>query len=209
MSLPTRGQAYAFLEPLRGKSAIFLVKSRNDHGAVSRFILDCLAASRIRVAVLDTSCFYGVNIRKLAGSLPRQFLQQSTLLQLSDDDMNDEDSLTDMVASDASAILMDDLNAVLHLLSSQGQKSGIHRLSTFYHILSYSARINKLLVLGFVYKGDSGALPARSTKRSLPKISDLQVTCEVRDGEIVFRCDGISGWSTDGFRIPLYFDPRT
>jgi hypothetical protein len=208
MSLPTRRQAYAFLEPLRGKSAIFLVKSRNDHAAVSRFILDCLAASSIRVAVLDTSCFYGVNIRKLAGSLPGQFLQQSTLLQQSDD-MNDEDALTDMVASDASAILMDDLNAALHLLSSQGQKSGIHRLSTFYHILSYSARINRLLVLGFVYKGDSGALPARSTKRSLPKISDLQVTCEVRDGEIVFRCDGIGGWSIDGFRIPLYFEPRT
>jgi hypothetical protein len=208
MSLPTRRQAYAFLEPLRGRSAIFPVTSRKAHVALSHFLLGCLAASRIRVTVLDTSCFYGVNIRKLAAALPKEFLQQSTLIHLSDD-LKDENSLTEMVMVDASAILMDDLNAVLHLLSSQGQKSGMHRLSTFYHVISYNARVNKLLALGIVYKADSSGFPTRSTSRSLPRISDLQVMTEVRADEIVFQCDEIGSWPGDGFRAPLYFDEST
>ena len=104
MSLPTRRQAYAFLEPLRSRSAIFPVTSRKTHVTLSRFILGCLAASRIRVTVLDTSCLYGVNIRKLADGLPKEFLQQSTLVHLSDD-LKDEDSLTEMVTADTPAIL--------------------------------------------------------------------------------------------------------
>jgi hypothetical protein len=208
MSLPTRRQAYAFLEPLRAKSVIFIVSGRKAHIEVSGFVLGCLAASRTRTAVLDTSCLYGVNVRKLAGELPKDFVQQSTLLHLSDDP-GYEDSVTEMVAVDAPAILIDDLNAVLHLLSSQGQKSGIHRLATLYHILSYNARLNGLLVLGIAYSIDSSGPLKRSTKRSLPNMSDLQVVTETRADEIVFQCGEIDSWPSDGFRAPIYFDEST
>jgi hypothetical protein len=208
MSLPTDRQAYAFLEPLRGRSAIFLIKSRESNVAISRFILGCLAVSRMRATVFDSSCFYSVNIRRLTSGLPKEFLQQSTLL-VPTDDSGYEDSLTEMAASDASAVLVDDLNAVLHLLSAQSQKSGIHRLSTFFQILSYSARVNKLLVLGVAYRTESVTAPTKSTKRSLPKISDLQIATDVGVDEIVFHCDAAKAWPAEGFRAPVYFDPST
>jgi hypothetical protein len=149
-----------------------------------------------------------VNIRRIGSALAKEFLQQSTLLNLSEE-QSFEDSLTDMISTDSGAVLIDDLNAVLHLLASRGQKSPMNRLSTFYNILSYNAKLSGLLVLGVAYKGDSGGFPARSTKRSLPKISDLQVTTEVRADEIVFRCSEIRSWPKDGFRVPLYFEERT
>lgn len=208
MSLPTRRQAYAFLEPFRDKSTIFLVTSRKAHTTLSYFVLGCLAASRMRVAVLDTSCLYGVNIGRLASTLPKEFLQQSTLLHMSDG-LEEEGLLAEMVAAEVPAILIDDLNALLQLLSSQGQRSGIHRLSTFYHVLSYNARVNKLLALGVAYRTDFAGFSNRSTRRSLPKMSDLQVTTDVRNDEIVFQCGDIGTWPSDGFRVPLYFEERT
>ena len=208
MSLPTRRQAYAFLEPLRGKSVIFLIESRKANLALSQFILCCLAVSKLRVTVLDTSCLYGVNIRKLTAALPKEFLQQGSLLHLPDN-LEDEDSMTEMVAAEAFATIIDDLNAVLQLLSSQGRKFGIHRLSTFFHILSYNARINRCFVLGTVYMSDYGAFPTKSTRRSLPKVSDLQVVADVRSDEIVFQCKEVGAWPIDGFRVPIYLDPRT
>ena len=208
MSIPTRRQSFAFLEPLKGRSVIFLITSRKAHLVLSRFILSCLAVRRTRTVVFDTSCFYGVNIRRIGSALAKEFLQQSTLLNLSEE-QSFEDSLTDMISTDSGAVLIDDLNAVLHLLASRGQKSPMNRLSTFYNILSYNAKLSGLLVLGVAYKGDSGGFPARSTKRSLPKISDLQVTTEVRADEIVFRCSEIRSWPKDGFRVPLYFEERT
>lgn len=208
MSLPTRRQAYAFLEPLRGKSAIFLIESRKADVTLSQFILGCLAVSKLRVTVLDTSCLYGTNIGMLTASLPKEFMQQGNLLHLPDD-TGDEDSLTEMVATEASAVLIDDLNAVLQLLSSRGNRFGIHRLSTFFHILSYNARMNKCFALGTVYKADYSAFPTKSSRRSLPRISDLQVAVDSRPDEIIFRCKEIDAWPVDGFRVPLYFDPRT
>jgi hypothetical protein len=204
MSLPTSRQGYAFLRPLRGKSSTFIIKNRAANAAASRFILGCLAATKNRTTIIDTSCFHGVNIRELTEGLPKEFLQQSVLEDLPDGS-RDRDSLSSVLTADAPAIWIDDMNAVLQLLSSRGQRSGIHRLSTFYHLLSYHARVNNAMVLGMVYKAAFGTVPAGITRRSLPKVSDLQIATELRKDEIVFRCHELAAWPAEGFRTPLYF----
>lgn len=208
MSLPTSRQAYAFLRPLRGKSSTFVIKNRTANAAVSRFILGCLAATKNHATILDTSCFHGVNVRELTRGLPKEFLQQSVLQDLPDES-RDGDSLGDMLTSDNPVVWIDDMNAVLQLLSSRGQRSGIHRLSTFYHILSYHARVNNATVLGMVYKAAFGTLPTGISRRSLPKVSDLQIATELRKDEIVFRCHDMTAWPVEGFRAPLYLDAIT
>ncbi len=199
MSLPSRGQAYAFLEPLRGRSVTFMIANRMTDFAVSRFILGCFATLRIQATLVDTSCFYGTNIENLTDGLPKEFMQRCTLQYLSENPTNEE-SLANTFTAPSSALLIDDLNALLHLLSSRGQRFGIHRLSTFYHMLSYRARLNKLFVLGMVYKTRFGNVSTRG-QRSLSQVSDLQVATELRtDGEIAFRCGGVAEWPVDGFR---------
>lgn len=208
MSLPTFRQAYAFLGPLKGKSSTFLVRGRPANAAVSRFILECLSIAKLNIAILDTSCFFGTNMQELTDSLPKEFLQKSIIEDLPDES-DEEPSLVEIIATEASVIWIDDMNAALHLLSSGGQRSGIHRLSTFYHMLSYNARINNTIVLGTVYKAAFGTTTAGIAKRSLPKLSDLQISAEVRTGEMVFRCHDITGWPTEGFVAPLYLEDRT
>ena len=199
MSLPSRGQVYAFLEPLRGRSATFIIADRMTDLAVSRFILGCFATLRIQATLVDTSCFYGTNIEKLTSGLPKEFMQRCTLQFLSENTTNEE-SLANTFTTTSSALLIDDLNALLHLLSSRGQRFGVHRLSTFFHMLSYGARLNKLFVLGMVYKTRFGNVSTRG-QRSLSQVSDLQVATELRtNGEVAFRCGGIAEWPADGFR---------
>lgn len=202
MSLPTRRQAYALLQPLKGKSTTLIVGNRATNLAVARVVLESVAALGTPITLLDTSCFYGTNAKRLTDGLPRPLVQGTTLFYLSDE-ITDEKSLTKVLAAGTPALLIDDLNAVLHLLSSRGRRSGMHRLSTLYHMLSYTARLNGLLVLGTVYRSRfTGAATTRSSLRSLSQISDLQVTTELRpDGEVVFRCGQVEGWPADGFRM--------
>ncbi len=208
MSLPTFRQAYAFLGPLKGKSSTFLVRGRTANAVVSRFILGCLSAAKLNIAVLDTSTFLGTNMPELTDGLPKEFLQKGVIEYLADES-DEELSLAGIIATEASVIWIDDMNAVLHLLSSGGQRSGIHRLSTFYHTLSYNARTNNTIVLGTVYKPTFGTATAGIAKRSLPKLSDLQISAELRTGEVVFRCHEMAGWPAEGFVAPLYLEERT
>jgi hypothetical protein len=208
MSLPTHRQGYSFLEPLRGKSAVFLIGDRKDNLIVSRFLLGCLTVLKVNATLFDTSCFYGVNIREITQGLSKEFLQQSTLVQFSDTS-DPEDSLSDIVTMDSSAILIDDLNAILHLLSSQSRRSGIHRLATFYRVLSHEAMMNKLFLLGSIYKSKPQTTASSRHKRSLADFADLQITVETEADELAFHCNKIVTWPTGGFRAPVYLEPST
>src|SRR5271165_3277766 len=107
MSVPTSRQAFAFLSPLKRRVSVFIVPSRQRNSMVARFLLGCLAASRTRTTVYDTSSFYGTNILALTESLPKDFLQQSTLITPQDTQMVD-DSIADIFSMKSQAILIDD-----------------------------------------------------------------------------------------------------
>ena len=165
MSVPTHKQAFAFLRPLRGRASVFTVPSRSRNSSVADFLLGCLAESRTSTMIFDTSSFYGANITTLTQSLPKDFLQQSTLFT-PPEDLPLEDSMTEALTIKTGAILIDDLNALHYLLSSGTHRSGTHRLFAFIRLLSYEARTNDLYVFGTVYKADGDSAADRATKRS-------------------------------------------
>jgi hypothetical protein len=208
MSVPTPRQAFAFLAPLRGRVSVFITPSRRRNSGVARFLLGCLAASRTHVVIFDTSSFYGANMGILTEALPRGFLQQSTLIT-PQDDQRLGDSIAEVLAVKTGAILIDDLNALHYLLSSDRLQSGTQRLFAFIRLLSYEARINDLFVFGTVYKAEGDSAADRTTKRSLPAAADLQVSTEVHMDRLTFRCEEIKGWPSSRFSTPLYFDPST
>jgi len=209
MSVPTAGQAFAFLAPLRGRTSVFITPSRRRNSTVAHFLLGCLAASRMRTVIFDTSSFYATNIRALTESLPKDFLQRSVLIT-PQDNQRFEDSMTDVLNMKAEAILIDDLNALHYLLSSDKQRSGIHQLFTFIRLLSYEARTDGISVFGTVYKTERDSAPERATKRSLSAAADLQITTnDDRSDRISFRCNEISSWPNNRFSAPLYFELST
>ena len=201
MSVPTSRQAFAFLAPLRGRTSVFITPNRRVNSRVARFLLGCLASCRTRTVIFDTSSFYGSNIRALTESLPKSFLQQS-ILATPRDSQRFEDSMTEFLALKTEAILIDDLNALHYLLSSERHKSGTYAFFTFLRILSYQARINNLSVFGTLYKaGDD--LTVAKTRRSLSAAADLQIPTDVRSNLITFRCDGIRSWPNNRFSADL------
>jgi hypothetical protein len=210
MSVPTVGQAFAFLAPLRGRTSVFITPSRRRNSTVAHFLLGCLAASRMRAVIFDTSSFYATNIRALTESLPKDFLQRSVLIT-PQDDQRFEDSMADVLNMKTEAILIDDLNALHYLLSSDKQRSGTHQLFTFIRLLSYEARTDNISVFGMVYKTERDSAPERATKRSLSAAADLQITTtsDDRSDRISFRCNEIRSWPNSRFSAPLYFEPST
>jgi hypothetical protein len=207
MRVPTHKQAFAFLRPLRGRASVFTVPSRSRNSSVAGFLLGCLAESRTSTMIFDTSSFYGANITALTESLPRDFLQQSTLVTPSDD-LPLEDSMAGALTIKTGAILIDDLNALHYLLSSGTRRSGTQRLFSFIRLLSYEAMTNDLYVFGTVYKAE-GDSADRGTKRSISAAADLQISTDARSNRITFRCDEVKGWPNNRFSTPLYFDPST
>ena len=144
----------------------------------------------------------------LTQSLPRGFLQQSTLIT-PQDGQRLEDSITEVLAMKTGAVLIDDLNALYYLLSSDKRRSGTQRLFAFIRLLSYEARINDLFVFGTVYKTEGDSAADRTTKRSLSAAADLQVLTEVHVDRLTFRCDGVQSWPNGRFSTPLYLEPST
>ncbi|MGA2663338.1 MAG: hypothetical protein ABSF83_00135 [Nitrososphaerales archaeon] len=209
MSVPTSGQAFAFLAPLRGKVSVFVVPGRRRNAGVARFLLGCLAASKTRTLILDTSSFYGSNVRALTRSLPVDFLRRSTLVTPRDGEGLEGSMARTLTAGGAGAVLVDDLNALHHLLSSGEQRgAGTHRAFTFLRLLSYSARDGDLLVFGTLYRAASTA--ERVAKRSLSMAADLQISTEEdRLGRVSFGCAQIEGWPDRRFSAPLYLEPST
>lgn len=204
MSVPTSRQAFAFLAPLKRKASVFVAPTRRRNLEVTRFVLGCLVASRnARTIMFDTSSFYGQNARELTESLPRDFLQKCVLI-VPQDHKRLENSMTHILESKADAILIDDLNSLHYLLSSETLRSGARTLFTFLRILSFYARTNNTSVIGTVYRTERD-LGERGTKRSILAAADLQIRTEVALDRLTFRCNEIESWPNSRFSAPLHF----
>jgi len=179
------------------------VKSKDDKIPIYHFVLSCLALTRTYVTIFDTSAFIATSIHQIAQHLPDPFLQRSTIL-VPFDDSGLSHSLAEATAADTRAFLIEDTNALLYLMAPTGDKSGLHHLSTLFHLVAYSVRINKAFVIGVVYKREAD----KQSTRSLAKISDVQLDAEVRNGTLSFSCPTIS-WPSGHFAIPLYLDEST
>jgi hypothetical protein len=153
--------------------------------------------------VFDTSSLYGANIRKLTDGLPNDFLQQSSLI-VPQEGRPIEESLGELHTPRASAILIDDLNALHYLLSSDKHRSGTRQLFTFLKLLSYEARITDLVVLCTLYRTEGEPAP-KPTKRSLSAAADLQISTDNNPDRITFRCSDATSWPDNRFSAPLYF----
>jgi hypothetical protein len=144
----------------------------------------------------------------LAKSLPKEFLQRSTLIEPRQD-QGLEDALTDLLGLKTGAIVIDDLNALHYVLSSERQRSGTPQLFSLLRMLSYQARINNTFVFVTAYRAEGDSMRERSARRSLSAAADLQIATDYHSNRIAFRCAQIRGWPNNRFSAPLYLEPST
>ena len=172
----------------------------------SRFLLGCLAATRTRTVILDTSSFYGANMGTLARSLSKDFLRESILITPRDDERGD--SITEALAMKTRAILIDDLNSLRYLLSSPRQRSETSAVVTLLRLLSFEARVNNRSVYGTLYKTD-GESAEKASKRSVSSAADVRIFVDDHAGAVGFRSDEVDAWPNGRFSAPLYLEPST
>jgi len=203
MSVPTPRQAFAFLAPLRGRTSVFITPSRRRSINLGRFLLGCLAASRKHVVIFDTSSLYGTNIHRITEGLPKEFLQQSSLI--TPPSQHIEEALANLFTMKTRAILIDDLNSLHHLISSDKHGSGTQRLFSLLRLLSYQARVTDLCVFWTLYRAEGDSSPEKATRRSLAAAADLEISTKVHSNRITFACNEATGWPNNQFSAPLYF----
>lgn len=184
MSVPTMKQAYAFMNPLRGRSTVLLVPDRRTNLAATNFVLGCLSKLRAKVLILDTDCFYGTNAELVARGLSTEFQQHTYMLTTSQDE-NPKTMLVDVISqSESDAIIIDNLGALNFLLSSGEQRASVHQSYVLVRILSFMARTNNLWAVATAYRThrEDG-----STKRSLIAAADIQIEVEVESSHLAFQ----------------------
>lgn len=197
MSVPTLKQAHAFLHPLSGRSSAFVVNSRGENRILANFALGCLSMLRMRTLILDTSCFYGTNAAALTENLPASFLDHTIILTIPEG-ARPEDVMTSLVATrQAKVIIIDDLNTLNSLISSEDGKSGTHKLFILIRMLSYSAKVNGLSVITTIYK--TQAQEMRASRRSLAAASDLEISVRGGSSSVSFASKAADIWSNGQF----------
>lgn len=182
---------------------MIIVKRRSDKVPVIHFILSCLAITRTYPTIFDTSALVATNMTSIGQHLPSSFLQRSTT-RVPYGDPELPNALSELTATETSAFLIEDLNALLYLMSPTGNKSALRYLSSLFHLLAYAARINHSFVFGTVYKRETG----NQSMRSLTNISDVQLDAEVRNNLLHFSSTGVD-WPSGRFTAPVYLDWST
>ncbi len=202
MSIPTQRQAQAFLHPLRSKSTIFILDSRETNLLFSRFLLDCLASTDSQVRVADIDAFYSSNAVRVAPILDSAL--ENTFLSVPPTGFNVEFWVVNFLVhtTDPAVIILDGLNTLYHLLSMNGSKRTSNRIAFLMALTSFLANSRRQTIISKAYTRNR-PIQSRRGVRSLDKLGDLGISVTSQAKELTFKCVKGKGWRDDTFSVRL------
>ncbi len=195
MSLPSYHQANVFLSPLHRKVTVFLVDGRTSHTLFAQFLLNYICVLNKKLLILDTDAFYASNSNLLVTRLSEECLGRVALTIPAGDTI--QTTLTSSVFSSYEFLIIDDLNTIYHLMSTEN-RSAIRELTALTRVLSYFCRENDITVILVAYSAGEG-LKREASKRSLFHMGDVSVSTKVNNDKIQFTCDYGKAWSDNTF----------
>ncbi len=151
-------------------------------------------------AVLDLDALYSSNSDHIFGRLPAA-AARSTIIHLPKPDSSVETELTKLFATDSKVLIIDSLNSMHHLLSSDDARSRSRKLAFAIASLSYLARTDRKAVLFTMYRREK---PVRTgAGRSITDLTDLTVSVAVNESEMSMECERGSAWPGERFSFPV------
>lgn len=186
MSFNTRRPG-PFFGPLRGNSSVFIVDSRETNLALARALI---AGTETTCVVLDIDALYSSEADFIMGNLSESQLR-SVQIRIPEPGSDLEPHISSLFASNSRLLIIDSMNSLNHLLSSENRNSGSRKLSFTVAGLSYLARTSGRAVVLTMYQREltrtGGGMP-------MSNLSDITVAVERRGSELGMRCTRGQAW---------------
>ncbi len=153
--------------------------------------------------VLDLDALYSSNADRIFAGLPVT-AARSTIIHVPEPDSSVETELAKLFATDSNVLIIDSLNSLHHLLSSDDARSRSRKLAFAIASLSYLARTDRKAVLFTMYRRER---PGRTgAGRSITDLTDLAVSVEANASGVSMKCERGNAWPGGGFsaavRVP-------
>lgn len=193
-------QANSFFGPLKGKTATFLVDSRQANLSFAKSITSLTAMTAGGCAIFDIDAFYSSNSDGILLALPASAIE-STHVYVPEPGSRVETELPRLFRAESEVFIVDSLNTLYHLFSSSGVSSRGRKLAFAVTSLSYLARTSGKAVLFTMYRREKTTRTGGG--RSISDLSDTTVYVEVTGSELLMKCIRGTVWPEGRFSFTI------
>jgi hypothetical protein len=195
-------QMRAFLNPLRGKVTTFSVADRATNLSLGRLILSSVAVDGDSTIIMDTDAFYASNSVRLAENLSQQDLNRFRLY-VPETGASGEDVVIRLFRRNesCSVSIIDNLNTLFHLLSSDNPSSAGRKLSFLTALQSFLGRMNSTTVLITVYEREKPTQAKRP--KAFSELGEISVHVGRSNGQLSLKCERGAVWPGNALSFPL------
>lgn len=190
----------ALLSSLPGKTTTFVVDGRDANVLLARTLVGSVASGGRSCVVLDLDALYSSHADLVFGGLADGSGRLTVRVPAPGSDIEAE--LASLFRSREQAVVIDSLNSLYHLVSTEDGRSRGRKLMFVFSSLSQFAKANGVAVIFTMYRREGSAKPGRG--RSMAGLSDATASVGIRDGTVEMRVEKGSAWPGRVFfsRIP-------
>jgi hypothetical protein len=190
-----------FIDPLFGYTTTFLVGERLTNLAFARSILSILAWKRRPCTVLDIDALYSSN-SDYVFELLSEAEARSIEIVVPKPGSCTATEIADLLGSSPDrTLIIDSLNSLYHLLSTDGRSSKNRNLAFILSIFSSTARTENKAVFLTMYQREKSINLRR--EKSISHLSDFTVAVIAKRGALSLKCERGSPWPGGGLVIPI------
>lgn len=193
------GRDGSFLEPLTGKTTTFLVEGRQANLGFAQAVTKLVKKEGSSCTILDLDALYSSNADLIFA--PAGQTEDSTV-RVPPPGADIEKELSKLFRARQDVVIIDSLNTLYHLLSTEDGSSRSRRLTFAVESLSYLARTNGKAVFLSMYRRERSG--RAGSGRAISQLSDITVSASLLGNELVFSIERGQAWSGGGLstRIP-------
>jgi hypothetical protein len=194
-------QAHSFIEPIRGKTATFLVDSRQANLSFAKAILSLTATTMGDCTIFDIDAFYSSNSDEILSAFPPSAIK-SIRVYVTEPGSSVETELPRLFKAESKIFIVDSLNTLYHLFSASDVNSRSRKLAFTVASLSYLAKTSGKAVLFTMYRREKTVKTGGSG--SISNLSDMTASVEATGSELRMKCERGMAWPEGRYslRIP-------
>lgn len=191
-------RAYSFFGPLTGKTATFLVDSRQVNLSFAKSITSLTAMTTNGCVIFDIDAFYSSNSDEILSALPPNTVS-STHVYIPEPGSSIETEFPRLFNAESGIFIVDSLNTLYHLLSSSDASSRSRRLAFAVASLSYLARTSGKIVLFTMYRRERTMKTGGG--RSISDLSDATFSVKATGSGLLVECERGTAWPEGRFSL--------
>ena len=196
----TEGMADDFFRPLKGKTATFLLPDRSANLAFARAVTMMIVASGRTCSIFDLDAFYSSNAGLLF-SPPLAPGRGKVLIRVPKPSSRLEDDFPRLFSGGQSVVIVDTLNTLFHLLSSDEGAYRSRKFSFAVASLSFTAKESGSAIMLAMYRRE--LLSRGGLGRSMSSYSDVVVGVERKDSAVTMVTERGRAWEEGAFSIRI------